>query len=232
LDDWDLAIIHYVSELGLRHPAAVRLVQALATGGLWRGGMLMGILWWYWFRQGAQDTATRTRIIAAIGAALAGLVLGRVVALLLPFHLRPVFDPAANFQQTGVEAAAAMQWWSSFPSDHMTTYFALATGCWFISRRLGLAAAAYVLVFIGLPRIGLGLHYPSDILGGALMGACIAAVVCSAPFVPWWSAVLRWSERSPALFYAAAFLLTLEMSSMFDDLRDMTRSLYVLMVRT
>jgi undecaprenyl-diphosphatase len=61
--------------------------------------------------------------------------------------------------------------WSqqSFPSGHATTAFALAAVIGFLSPRwfpavLGLA------VLIGVSRVALGAHYPSDVVAGAFVG--------------------------------------------------------------
>jgi membrane-associated phospholipid phosphatase len=61
----------------------------------------------------------------------------------------------------------------SFPSAHATTSFAAAR----IYGSLVPAAPLYaVAVLIALSRIYLGVHYPSDILAGALFGTGLAAV--------------------------------------------------------
>jgi undecaprenyl-diphosphatase len=73
----------------------------------------------------------------------------------------------------------------SFPSSHAlnttTTYALLAVVVWRTSlpRRLRLAtiAAGVTLpILIGLSRIGLDVHYPSDVLGGWLAGVAFVAV--------------------------------------------------------
>ncbi len=64
----------------------------------------------------------------------------------------------------------------SFPSGHTIFLFALATGVYGTNRKL-----AYWLyasgVLIGAARVAAGVHYPSDILGGAILGVCTGYAV-------------------------------------------------------
>src|SRR3989344_4239452 len=58
---------------------------------------------------------------------------------------------------------------NSFPSGHTIVYTSLAAAMWFVRREIGywfLAGA----VFIGLARIFVGIHWPTDILGGLVLG--------------------------------------------------------------
>ncbi len=66
----------------------------------------------------------------------------------------------------------------SFPSGHATFFFALAMGLMYVDRRLGLAFFG-IAAAISVARIMAGVHYPFDILGGALVGILTSAVVMS-----------------------------------------------------
>jgi len=67
----------------------------------------------------------------------------------------------------------------SFPSAHAATSFAAALSY----RRLGLPGAPlYGLAgAMALSRVYLGVHYPSDILAGALLGTALAAAASPRP---------------------------------------------------
>lgn len=65
---------------------------------------------------------------------------------------------------------------AAFPSEHTTTAFALAITIFLHDRKVGwwyLAAA----LLIGLARVIANVHYPIDIIGGALLGTLVAVVI-------------------------------------------------------
>jgi undecaprenyl-diphosphatase len=64
----------------------------------------------------------------------------------------------------------------SFPSDHATGAFALASGIWLYDRTVGtiLLVLGAILSF---SRVYVGTHYPGDVVGGGLIGVAVAAAV-------------------------------------------------------
>ncbi len=63
----------------------------------------------------------------------------------------------------------------SFPSGHATFFFALGTAIYLYNKQWGigfLLAAACITV----GRVIAGVHYPSDIIGGAILGALTALI--------------------------------------------------------
>lgn len=63
----------------------------------------------------------------------------------------------------------------SFPSAHATSAFAVATA---MTRVEPLGALAFLLAFaLALGRPYLGMHYPSDVLAGAVLGIILGSLV-------------------------------------------------------
>lgn len=66
---------------------------------------------------------------------------------------------------------------SSFPSGHTMSAFAAAAVIMYTNRKLGIAA--YILaVLIAFSRLYLYVHFPTDIMAGAVIGTAIGIALC------------------------------------------------------
>ncbi len=143
-------------------------LYALATVGLWFAARPYGNVRW--------KLASASGLVAAAVALLTNQVISHLWE-----RPRPYVDHPA---MTHVLAARTTD--PSFPSDHAAAAFAIAFAVLVFSKRAGavfLVAAAVV----GLSRVALGMHYPSDVLGGALVGLASAALVTTVgrPWIAW-----------------------------------------------
>ena len=64
----------------------------------------------------------------------------------------------------------------SFPSGHSAFFFAMATAIYFFNKKWGIGFFAASII-IGLSRVIAGVHYPSDIFGGMVIGIIVACLV-------------------------------------------------------
>ncbi len=64
----------------------------------------------------------------------------------------------------------------SFPSGHAAWFFAMAMTIWYINRKWGVWFFIFALVN-GIARIYVGVHWPLDIIGGAVVGILSALLV-------------------------------------------------------
>lgn len=214
---FDHSIALWVNGFIGRSPAFDAVVTMVAFNGFFKGAVLVAMLWWLWFRQESRD---RDAVLTSVVAATLGLALARALACFLPFRDRPFHEVALHLRvATGLDATTP-QLWSSFPSDHATAFFALATGIFFASRRAGVAAFAWAAVVVCAPRLYLGLHYPTDLLAGATLGVLTASVVWIGAARRVVSDVAsRVERRYRPLFYTSLFVWSYSMAEMFDGVR-------------
>ncbi|MBU0648921.1 phosphatase PAP2 family protein [Patescibacteria group bacterium] len=81
----------------------------------------------------------------------------------------------------------------SFPSEHTTMAFALAMAVFLTHRKFGTVLLVLAGV-VGLSRIYVGIHYPLDVLVGALIGVCMAYAS-----VKWITPLVFLLKKPPAL---------------------------------
>ena len=65
---------------------------------------------------------------------------------------------------------------SSFPSNAIAAAFGLAAAVWGVNRPFGTLLLIGASLY-GLARVYAGVHYPLDIIGGAVIGAVVAVIV-------------------------------------------------------
>ena len=124
----------------------------------------------FWFE--GQDRDQRERNQRAILRAIVALFIANIVLKLcnlIYFRPRPFVNHEVNllfYHPTD----------SSFPSNPATVGFSVATAIWLYNRRPGALLLVLATLF-GLSRIYCGVHYPSDIIAGALLGALSAYLV-------------------------------------------------------
>ena len=91
------------------------------------------------------------------------------------FFLKPLFArPRPCDLNTSITMLVARPHGHSFPSGHTTSGVAAAYALWLQNRKLG-APALVLAAFIAFTRLYLYVHFPTDILGGAVLGIVLGA---------------------------------------------------------
>jgi undecaprenyl-diphosphatase len=215
----DLWIFHAIN--GWSGFGALDWIAAFADRSeLLKAGIFVAAFWWFWFSPVSRPEIRRTVISALLGTIVA-LLFARALASALPFRVRPIFTTGIGYHPTIVpmQGYSSMEDWSSFPSDHGAMWFAFVYGLWRLSRPVGIVAAAYSIVWICVVRVYLGLHYPSDLVAGGLIGLICGYLTPRMGGDRLASYALTYEESHPQAFYALAFLATFEIAEMFDDVR-------------
>lgn len=201
-------------------------VYAISDNHLLKGGLFFAALWAFWFAKRSDQQRNRSLVLATLFACVVAIALNQSVQLLTPMRPRPYLAglPGIHFPYD-----LGMRKESSFPSDHATLFFALSTGLLFLSRSAGIAAFLYAVFVICLPRIYLGLHYPSDLLGGACIGTFCSCCIVGTRLNDYMAKpLLAFAEKHPGLFYAGFFLFSYQLATLFDALRAIFHCLHVI----
>lgn len=226
---FDLALFHAVNAwCGTAGLDAVALFADRID--ILKGGLIMAAFWWFWFARPQRQQDDRQIIIATIIAVCLAILFSRVLASALPFRVRPLYAPGIDYHPPSISMRMNQENWSSFPSDHAAMWFALASGLWRLSRPAGIVAMVYATVWICLVRLYLGIHYPSDLVAGAIIGVSSTWLTIRSPFAMRLAGfALQFERRASPWFYAAAFLACFEMAVMFDNVRRALRGLRIIL---
>jgi undecaprenyl-diphosphatase len=166
----DRAVFMWLNGLGGHVAIIDDLIRGLANDYfLVIGFCLVLIALWFGTRDAVQRKINQ---MAVISAAISLGIAQAIVDILNVFYFRP-----RPFTLLPTQLLFYAPHDSSFPSNAATIAFAVAFGVFFVNRKAGgwLLAMASVL---SLARVYVGVHYPSDILGGAAI-ACGTAWVIS-----------------------------------------------------
>ncbi|MFG2553071.1 phosphatase PAP2 family protein [Streptomyces sp. NPDC048581] len=170
---WFDRVMEYVGEYGI--------VLALILLVVW--------CWWSVRRKGAEDAASSV-------AALVWAPLAAAVAVLVNVPIRGFVERPRPFNDhQGLEVLVSGKTDYSFVSDHATIAMALGVGLFVANRKFGLVGIGLALLE-GFCRIYMGVHYPTDVVGGFALGTAVALLlspIAMALLTPVMSAI----ERSP-----------------------------------
>ena len=83
--------------------------------------------------------------------------------------------PRPYVQYSDIHALFNVNQWS-FPSGHATIFFSIATTIFFYNKKLGILLFIAAII-ISFGRVAAGVHFPTDILAGLLIGTGAAYLV-------------------------------------------------------
>jgi len=131
--------------------------------------LLAWLSWDFLFRK-ERYLKTIKIISLSLGAALFSRLI--ITEIIRWFYYRPRPFVAEQVNQLLEHSAT-----SSFPSGHAAFFFALSAVIYLHNKKTGWAffAASFLIV---LARVFVGIHYPLDILAGALIGIFFGWLIC------------------------------------------------------
>ncbi|WEO96626.1 phosphatase PAP2 family protein [Streptomyces sp. FXJ1.172] len=153
--------------------------------------MVLLVLWCWWTvrRRGGEDAASSV-------AALVWAPLAAGIAVLVNIPIRGfVQRPRPFVEHQGLDVLVSGKTDFSFVSDHATITMALGVGLFVANRRFGIAGICLALLE-GFCRVYMGVHYPTDVVGGFALGTAVALLLSPAAMALL-TPLTRAVERSP-----------------------------------
>jgi len=164
----DSSLLHAVNDFLFRHDVVEDplLFYVNASEALFVATLAIVFL----AARGSSNVAWRRAAVAAVLSAGLGLLAAKLISELVD-RARPF---VAEPHQVHLFTAHAAD--PGFPSDHATAAFAIAVAILLRKRSWGWAAL-FAATVLAIGRVGLGVHYPSDVIAGAALGAAAALLL-------------------------------------------------------
>ncbi len=132
--------------------------------------LLVVSCWWSVRRRGAEDSASSV-------AALVWAPLAAALAVLVNVPIRGFVErPRPFLDHTGLDVLISGKTDYSFVSDHATITMAMGVALFVADRRFGLVGIGLALLE-GFCRVYMGVHYPTDVIGGFALGTAVALLL-------------------------------------------------------
>ncbi|MEN8654748.1 phosphatase PAP2 family protein [Streptomyces sp. 21So2-11] len=201
----DVGLLYDINGLAVDAPGWLdRVMEFVGEYGIMLGLVVVG-LWAWWSVRKGEDA-----VVSVAGLVWAPLAAG--IALLINIPIRGFVErPRPFLDHKGLDVLVAGKTDYSFVSDHATMAMAIGVGLFVANRKFGLAAIGFA-VAEGFCRVYMGVHYPTDVIGGFALGTAVVLLLAPLAMMlltPLVAAISRsqtvgWLVRSKGSVAAAA----------------------------
>jgi undecaprenyl-diphosphatase len=174
--DLDIIVLDWLNSHHI--PGTTGLLQLISAYTTWVNiGTILVVLLLAW-RQKSRELLYHFFLLAVI----------MIVGALVISTFKELVDRERPFYTYPFIEKLARGGGSSFPSGHTVESFAVATGLSLLFRRRSILIAGYGwAILVAYTRMALGVHYPTDVVAGALTGILLGYLIYCA---------YRWSGLS------------------------------------
>lgn len=169
LNPFDVTVYHFVNGFAGRSPILDAFMVFFAKYALEIYAVLFVVAW---FALPKRDLKNRHALViaglAGVLALVVNVIIGHIWVRPRPFT---VFSKG-SFTQLIPHSADA-----SFPSDHASGSFGFAAGSWGKQQKWISYSFTVVAVLVMIARVFVGVHYPTDVIGGMVIGIICGRVM-------------------------------------------------------
>ncbi|GGV47881.1 phosphatase PAP2 family protein [Streptomyces spectabilis] len=169
----DVSLLYDINGLAEDSPGwFARAMEFVGEYGLLLALVLL-VLWCWW---GARKRGTLDDAAGSV-AAVVWAPLAAAIAVLVNVPIRNFVERPRPFKDhQGLEVLVDGKNDYSFVSDHATLAMAIGVGLFVAHRKFGFAGIA-LAVLEGFCRVFMGVHYPTDVIGGFALGTAVTLLL-------------------------------------------------------
>ena len=162
----DFHITKALVDFGIAHPLFGLLAYISAEELILL--IILALVWmWYWPTSEHRKLGHRKIVVLTLLSIVFALAAKTAITLVY-FRARPfITHPEILALPVHVDPA-------SFPSGHSLIAWTIVASIWFGGLRKQGFWLGVLAVFVSLGRVAIGVHYPTDVIGGAVIGIGIA----------------------------------------------------------
>jgi undecaprenyl-diphosphatase len=161
----DAALVLALHQLATSQPWFGSIVLAVAQAGIFVLPIALVVVW---LVASAPNDGRREAVVVGVVSGIVAIAVGLV--------LERILNRPRPFVELGFEPLFRHAQDSSFPSDHTLLGVALVGPMLWRSPKQGVWLLVWALL-IGFARVAAGVHYPSDIIGTAVLALALDALV-------------------------------------------------------
>lgn len=196
IDKMDFSVLYFLNKLAASGGFVGTLIGVFTENPLLRGGPVFFCMCYLWFS--TNDVNVRVRMMMGCIVCVLAVLISVFCQSHVPIHIRPVYDNRlglTNILKWNQESTDKRIY--SFPSDTATLYFALVTIVFLQNRKMGAVTFLWSLLTVGVCRVAVGIHYPSDILAGMILGGTMVLIMSNIRVVHKWlsNIILKYDPR-------------------------------------
>jgi membrane-associated phospholipid phosphatase len=163
---WDHQVLALLFRLFPHTDPRMNIAEFFIYNPLASSWVLAAAFYFYWRMENESTQQRRSGLLQ--------VVLACAIAVSVTLLLRPWLGAPSPARNPDFQGLFPPYLWGSgstntFPSHATLVYFLVAIGLWPYSRRWSAALGAWVILAISIPRMYMGGHYPTDVLGAMLL---------------------------------------------------------------